>query len=181
MKGQPGLRQSSYSPGHACCVPAACVNGSDGFRRATDIPAVLEAPRRRRAYGRCADSEARNGTRRVRLVGHVQTRSSPWTGGDRYAGRCPSGYARRLAAERYRFPGLTTMPRPISLALISQTNRAHRSTPGRGDGGNTKVAGFNDAVSAAGITRPFSDRVEGWSDPSAGAYVALDLGRRKRA
>jgi Mitochondrial fission ELM1 len=87
----------------------------------------------------------------------------------------------RLAAERYRFPGLTTMPRPISLALISQTNRAHRSTPGRGDGGNTKVAGFNDAMSAAGITQPFSDRVEGWSDPSAGADVALDLGRRKRA
>jgi hypothetical protein len=87
-----------------------------------------------------------------------------------------------------RFPGLTTMPRPISLALISQTNRAHRSTPGRGDGGKTKVAGFIEAVSAAGMTRPFSDRVEGWSDPSpgatAGAGVALqglDLGRRKRA
>ena len=94
----------------------------------------------------------------------------------------------RLAAERYRFPGLTTMPRPIPSVLISQTNRAYRSTPGRGVGGNAKLADFNDAMSAAGITRPFSDRVEGWSDPGPGATrrasVALQilvLGRRKRA
>jgi hypothetical protein len=80
------------------------------------------------------------------------------------------------------------MPRPIPSALISQTNRAYRSTPGRGVGGNAKLADFNDAMSAAGITRPFSDRVEGWSDPSPGAMtgagVALQilvLGRRKRA
>jgi hypothetical protein len=50
------------------------------------------------------------------------------------------------------------------------------------------LADFNDAISAAGITRPFSDRVEGWSDPNPGAMtgagVALQilvLGRRKRA
>jgi hypothetical protein len=94
----------------------------------------------------------------------------------------------RLAAERYRFPGSTTMPRPIPSALISHTNRVYRSTPGRGDGGKAKLAGFSDAMSAAGITRPFSDRVEGWSDPSPGATTGtgvaqqvLVLGRRKRA
>jgi hypothetical protein len=189
MKGQPGLRQSAYSPGHACCVPAACVNGSDGLHRATDIPALLEAPSPLRAggrvYSRRADSEARDRPRRVRLVGRVgrvQTRSSRWTVGDRHATQA------RLVAERYRFPGLTKMPRSIPSALISQTNRAYRSTPRRGDGGNAKLPGFHDAMSAADITRPFCDRVEGWSDPSPGATtragVALQilvLGRRKRA
>jgi mitochondrial fission protein ELM1 len=56
------------------------------------------------------------------------------------------------------------------------------------DGGNTKFDRFHEAMRAAGITRPFSGRIESWSYPipddtaRAGAALrALVLGRRERA
>jgi len=58
------------------------------------------------------------------------------------------------------------------------------------DGSNTKFAHFHEAMPAAGITRPFSGRVESWSypipDDSAHAGAALRalvfsrIERRKR-
>jgi uncharacterized protein len=55
------------------------------------------------------------------------------------------------------------------------------------DGGNAKFARFHETMRAAGITRPFSGRVESWSysipddTARAGAVLrALVLGRRKR-
>jgi uncharacterized protein len=33
------------------------------------------------------------------------------------------------------------------------------------DGGNAKFACFHEAMRAAGITRPFSGRIESWSNP----------------
>jgi len=183
----------------------------------------------------------------------------------------------RLAAERYRFPALATMPRPILSVLIGGTNRAYRLTlrrvgeiaealagilrscggsvlvtqsrrtgaagltllrarleglstsiwDGSGenpyfaylaladavlvtadsvsmiseaaatgkpvhildlDGGNAKFARFHEAMRAAGITRPFSGRIESWSysvpddTARAGATLrALVLRRREQA
>ncbi len=183
----------------------------------------------------------------------------------------------RLAAERCRFPALTTMPRPILSVLIGGTNRAYRLTlrrvgeiaealagilrsgggsvlvtpsrrtgaaglallherlegfstaiwDGSGenpyfaylaladavlvtadsismiseaaatgrpvhildlDGGNAKFARFHEAMRTAGITRPFSGRIESWSYPvpddtarAGSALRALVLGRRGRA
>jgi mitochondrial fission protein ELM1 len=56
------------------------------------------------------------------------------------------------------------------------------------DGGNAKFACFHEAMRAAGITRPFSGRIEGWSDPvpddttrTGPALQVLVLRRRKRA
>jgi mitochondrial fission protein ELM1 len=56
------------------------------------------------------------------------------------------------------------------------------------DGGNHKFARFHEAMRAAGITRPFSGRIESWSYPipddtaRAGAALrALVLGRQERA
>ena len=56
------------------------------------------------------------------------------------------------------------------------------------DGGNAKFARFHEAMRAAGITRPFSGRIESWSysapDDTARAGAALRalvLGRRKQA
>ena len=56
------------------------------------------------------------------------------------------------------------------------------------DGGNAKLARFHVAMRAAGITRPFSGRIEGWSDPVpddtkrvGAARHLFALGRRKRA
>jgi mitochondrial fission protein ELM1 len=56
------------------------------------------------------------------------------------------------------------------------------------DGGNAKFARFHEAMRGAGITRPFSGRIESWSysvpDDTARAGAALRalvLGRRERA
>jgi hypothetical protein len=54
------------------------------------------------------------------------------------------------------------------------------------DCGNAKFACFHEAMSAAGITRPLSGRIEGWSDPddtthASPALQVLALRRRKRA
>jgi len=56
------------------------------------------------------------------------------------------------------------------------------------EGGNAKFARFHEAMRAAGITRPFSGRIESWSysvpDDTARAGAALRelvLERRKRA
>jgi mitochondrial fission protein ELM1 len=183
----------------------------------------------------------------------------------------------RLTAERYRFPALAAMPRPILSVLIGGTNRAYRLTlrrvdeiaetlvrilrrnggsvlvtpsrrtgaaglallrerlggfsaaiwDGSGenpyfaylaladavlvtadsvsmiseaaatgkpvhvlelDGGNFKFARFHETMQAAGITRPFSGRIESWSysvpDDTARAGAALRalvLGRQKQA
>jgi hypothetical protein len=71
-------------------------------------------------------------------------------------------------------------------ALISRTNRAYRSTPRRSDESNAKLARLHEARKPAGITLPFSGRVDGWSDPSPDATTRarielqiLVLGRRK--
>jgi hypothetical protein len=56
------------------------------------------------------------------------------------------------------------------------------------DGGHAKFACFHEAMRAAGITRPFSGRIEDWSDPvpddptrTGPALQVLVLRRRKRA
>ena len=90
------------------------------------------------------------GRRRVRPVGRVQTPSSPVT--VVIATRVAAHRATQasLAAERYRFPALATMPRPLRSVLMG-TNRAYRAMPRRGDEIAEALAGI--LCSGGGLAR----------------------------
>jgi mitochondrial fission protein ELM1 len=160
------------------------------FVAPTDTPDLLEAPSPLRAGGghTVAAQIRKPGIGRAEFDQLVVFKHDRLRGPGVIATRAAVHRATqaRLPAERHRFPALATRPWPIPSALISRTNRACRSTPRRSDKSNAKLARFHEAMKAAGITLPFSGRVEGCSDPSPDATTRacielqiLVLGRRK--
>ena len=157
----------------------------------TDTPSLLEAPSPPRADGgHTVAAQIQNPGSAAECYLLVVSKHDRLRGPGVIATRAAVHRATqaRLPAERYHFPALATMPRPIPSALISPTNRPCRSTPRRGDESRAKLARFHEATRAAGITGLFSGRIEGWSDPNPDATTRacvelqiLLLGRRKRA